>query len=323
LVNESVLRVKDLRTYFFTRKGVIRAVDGVDFSINREEVLGLVGESGCGKSTVALSVMKLISPPGRIVSGDIFLKGQDLVSCSEKEMRTIRGEKITMVFQDPMTFLNPVIKVGTQISEVFLIHEDIEKEEAKEKTIKALQNVGIPSPEKVYDYYPYQMSGGMQQRALIAMATGSKPDLIIADEPTTALDVTIQAQILNLLNDLKKSIGSSFLYISHDLGVIAEICDKICIMYAGKIIESGSVYDVYDEPLHQYTKGLIRSVLSIKERKDIIPTIPGTVPDPLSLPEGCPFHPRCEKRLPICDKEPPSSIEGSPGHHVSCWLYIN
>lgn len=316
-----LLTVRNLRTYFMMSGGVLKAVDGVSLAVSSDEVVGLIGESGCGKTATAFSVMRLVSPPGKIVSGEIIFEDKDLLKLGIDEMRKIRGKRISMVFQDPMTYLNPLMKVGNQITEIIKLHEQADNKQASAKAIEVLEKVQIPSAGKVVDYYPHQLSGGMRQRVLIAMAIVSNPSLLILDEPTTALDVSIQAQILDLIKVLGSKYVSSVLLITHDLGVVAEICDRVYVMYAGKIVEEADVYDLFRSPKHPYTQGLINSILTITERKTKIPTIEGSVPDPLNYPSGCRYHPRCPKAMQVCrEKEPPLFYPNSK-NPVACWLY--
>lgn len=320
-----LLDVQNLKTYFYTDDGVVKAVDGVDFHVNAREVLGLVGESGCGKSVTALSVMRLVDAPGKTVAGKILYEGRDLLTLDKSEMIAIRGNRISMIFQQPQTSLNPVFTVGDQIVEVFQIHSRLSKEEAWEKAVDLLQLVGIPDPDKKAHAYPHEMSGGQAQRAMIAMALALKPQLLIADEPTTALDVTIQAQILNLLRDLRNRIDSSIILITHDLGVIAEMADRVAIMYAGRIVEQTGVRTLFAQPLHPYTLGLIASVPVLGNVKEELATIPGNVPNLIDLPPGCRFASRCQARekygLDICTAREPDLLPVAEGHTVRCWLY--
>ena len=302
----NVLEVKNLKTYFFTDQGIVKAVDDVSFTVPKGKTLGLVGESGCGKSVTAMSITRLVSPPGRIVGGEILLKGRNLIPLSDPEMRQVRGAQISMIFQEPMTALNPVLEVGFQIAEAVLAHERISKREAWAQAIEAMKAVSIPDAEKRAKDYPHQLSGGMRQRIMIAMALVCHPALVIADEPTTALDVTIQAQILELLDSLRKQYQLSLILISHDLGVIAEVAETVAVMYAGKIVEIGPAMDVFHNPKHPYTEGLLRSVprlgssVEMEARKDRLYAIDGMVPDLLHLPDGCSFAPRCYKRTVEC-----------------------
>ena len=299
-----LLEVKNLRTHFPTRAGLVKSVDGVSFIIGEGELLGLVGESGCGKSITALSIMRLISPPGKIVNGTIKFKGEDLTTASEERLREIRGNDIAMIFQDPMTSLNPVFTVGEQIAEALRLHRKLDKKAAWAAAIDAMREVSIPSPERRVNDYPHQHSGGMRQRVMIAMALACNPALLIADEPTTALDVTIQAQILELLDELRCSRKLAVLLITHDLGVVAEVADRVCVMYTGKIVEESGVNELFENPKHPYTRGLLQSVPKLtdvgKAKAVRLQTIEGTVPSPTNLPYGCHFAPRCEHRMEIC-----------------------
>ncbi|SIQ35547.1 ABC transporter ATP-binding protein [Halanaerobium kushneri] len=317
-----LLEVKNLQTYFYTEEGVVKAVDGVDFEIYPGETLGIVGESGCGKSVTSLSIMRLVeSPPGRIEAGEIIFRGKDLTKISEKEMRKIRGNDISMIFQEPMTSLNPVYTVGNQIMEAIMLHKSVDKKEARRQAIEMLQKVGIPLPEQRVDEYPHQLSGGMRQRVMIAMALSCDPQLLIADEPTTALDVTIQAQILELMNSLKESYGMAIMMITHDLGVIAEVSDRVAVMYAGKVVEYSNVYPLFEDPKHPYTWGLMNSIPKLDKDVDRLEAIPGSVPSPLNFPEGCKFNTRCPLAEEKCyDQEPPLEDTGE-GHLVRCWRY--
>jgi len=317
-----LLRVEDLRTTFYTDEAVIHAVDGVSFNVRPGEVVGLVGESGCGKSVVSLSIMRLIKyPPGKIEGGRVYLNEQDLFKFEEKEMRRIRGNDIAMIFQEPMTSFNPVYKIGDQVSETIRLHQGLDKAAAWQEAAKMLELVGIPRPYEIINEYPHQLSGGMRQRAMIAMALSCNPKLLIADEPTTALDVTIQAQILELMKDLKEKINTAIIFITHDLGVIAEIAQHVVVMYSGKIVENTDVKRLFNEPLHPYTAGLIRSKPKLEEEKEVLEYIPGTVPNPMEMPQGCAFHPRCPEVMDICCREMPDLLEPKPRHLVRCWLY--
>jgi oligopeptide/dipeptide ABC transporter ATP-binding protein len=323
---EKLLSVENLRTYFTTEAGEAKAVDGVSFSIERGETLGLVGESGCGKSVTSLSVMRLIAdPPGRIVSGDIRFRGRSLLTLSDSDMREVRGNDIAMIFQEPMTSLNPVFTCGFQIDEAVILHQGLGPTAAREKTVEMLQLVGIPDPSQRANEYPHQLSGGMRQRVMIAMALCCNPDVLIADEPTTALDVTIQAQILELLERLQAELGMAVLMITHDLGVIAEVADRVAVMYAGKIVESAVVDRIFEQPRHPYTIGLLESIPKLNEQKEKLSVIPGTVPDATRFPSGCRFAPRCSRAEAVCrEAEPPLlTIEGEDtdkGHAVACWF---
>ena len=322
-----LIDVKGLKTNFYTIAGVVRAVNGVDFAIERERTLGIVGESGCGKSVTALSIMRLIQPPGMIDEGEIRFhqngKSIDLAKLDPKgtEMRSIRGNEIAMIFQEPMTSLNPVFTIGNQIMESIMLHQKLGKNDARDKAIEMLKAVGIPSPEARIQEYPHQLSGGMRQRAMIAMAISCNPSLLIADEPTTALDVTIQAQVLNLMNALRHEFQASIMFITHDLGVIAHMADDVIVMYLGRIAESGTVKDIFHDPTHPYTRGLMNSIPSLAETKEkrLIP-IEGVVPDLLELRGGCGFESRCPDRMDICRQEIPPLTEISSGHHAACWL---
>ncbi len=323
-MSNALLEIKGLKTHFFTRKGVVKAVDGVDLSLHEGDTLGLVGESGCGKSMTALSIMRLVPEPmGRIVEGVINFDGVDLAKATESQMQRIRGNRISMVFQEPMTSLNPVFKVGTQIAEAIRLHQGLREAEAWKRSIDMLRIVGIPSPESRVNEYPHQMSGGMRQRVMIAMALSCHPKLMIADEPTTALDVTIQAQILDLINRLKEQVGSSILLITHNLGVVAEVAQYVGVMYAGHIVEYSDVVRLFKNPKHPYTVGLFRSIPKKvgAAKKDRLQMIPGLVPDLLGLPQGCKFQDRCSQVSVKCKEEGPSLIEVEPGHQVRCWLY--
>ena len=319
---ELLLEIKDLRTYFYTQKGIVKAVDNLDLSLEKGKTLCIVGESGCGKSVTSLSIMRLIqSPPGKIVSGTIKLNGVNLLDLSENEMRKIRGDKISMIFQEPMTSLNPVFRIGDQISEVYIVHHKMNKEEALKKSIEMLKMVGIPSPDKRVFDYPHQLSGGMRQRVMIAMALASpNPLLLLADEPTTALDVTIQAQILQLMNELKERIGMSIILITHDMNVVSQMADQVIVMYAGKKIEEANVIDLFENPLHPYTNGLLNSIPSNKKYQNSkrLETIRGTVPNLLSIGSGCPFSNRCDYAEEICEKEFPPDRYFENNHLVRC-----
>lgn len=321
---EPLLDIRGLRTVFSSAEGAIVAVDGVDLQVNQGETLGLVGESGCGKSVTALSIMRLVpSPPGKIVSGEILFEGIDLLKLPESEMRRIRGNDISMIFQEPMTSLNPVFRVDDQIGEVYRVHRHMSKTEATAEAVEMLKRVGIPSPEERAKNYPHQMSGGMRQRVMIAMALACNPKLMLADEPTTALDVTIQAQILELMNEIKASRGTGIILITHDLGVVAEMADRVAVMYTGMIVEEAPVKELYASPLHPYTIGLLRSVPRIGQAtaraKDKLPVIAGMVPDLRNLPEGCTFQDRCPEAQPQCKIAPLLEAKTS-GHLVRCWM---
>ncbi|GJQ36471.1 MAG: ABC transporter ATP-binding protein [Anaerolineales bacterium] len=324
-ITKPLLEVKNLKTYFYTEDGVVRAVDGVDFEVYPGEVLGIVGESGCGKSVTSLSIMRLIGIPGKIVEGEIVFDGKDLVKATEEEMMQVRGNRISMIFQQPQSALNPVFRAGDQISEVLNIHQDFGREAGRERAVELLKLVGIPEPERRADAFPHELSGGMSQRVMIAMALACVPDLLIADEPTTALDVTIQAQILDLMRDMKTQLGSAMMLITHDLGVIAEMANRVVVMYAGEIVEQSPVASLFDKPLHPYTQGLIGSIPVLGEIRDRLDVIPGSVPNLINLPQGCRFAPRCrarvENNLTVCTDQHPALIDVAEGHKVRCWLY--
>ncbi|MFC2081962.1 ABC transporter ATP-binding protein [Candidatus Bipolaricaulota bacterium] len=323
-----LIEVKGLKTYFYTEDGVVRAVDGVDYVIEQEKTLGVVGESGCGKSVTALSVMGLIQiPPGKIEDGEILFhkngKVSDLTKFNPKgrEMRSIRGNEIAMIFQEPMTSLNPVYTIGNQIMEAIILHQKLDKKAAKVKAIEMLRAVGISLPEQRVDEYPHQLSGGMRQRSMIAMALSCNPSLLIADEPTTALDVTIQAQVLELMNDLRAEFHAAIQFITHDLGVIAGMADDVVVMYLGRIVEGSTVGEVFHNPKHPYTQGLMNSIPSLASRKERLEPIKGVVPDPYEVPPGCGFEPRCPHAMEICKTKMPDLKEVLPGHDTACWLY--
>ena len=323
---QPLLEVQNLKTYFFTTDGVVKAVDGVDFEVYPGEILGLVGESGCGKSVTSFSILQLVDQPGKIVDGKILFDKVDLLTLDESDMVKMRGDRISMIFQQPQSSLNPVFTVGSQIAEVFQIHDkEISKKEAWSKAEDLLSLVGIADVESKAHAYPHEMSGGQAQRIMIAMALALEPRLLIADEPTTALDVTIQAQILDLILGLRDKLETSVILITHDLGLIAETADRVAVMYAGRIIEQADVIPLYKEPLHPYTKGLIASVPVLGEVKEELAVIPGSVPNLIGLPEGCKFAPRClariDNNLEICAEREPDLIEYKPGHQVRCWLY--
>jgi oligopeptide/dipeptide ABC transporter ATP-binding protein len=322
---QPLLEVTNLKTYFFTEDGVVKAVDGLDLYIEPGEVLGLVGESGCGKSVTSLSVMRLVGIPGQIMDGQVKFEGRSLLELSEAEMVEMRGNRMSMIFQQPQNSLNPVFTVGDQVAEVFQIHRDMSKEESWERGVELLRLVGIPDVEKKAYAYPHEMSGGQAQRVMIAMALALNPQLLLADEPTTALDVTIQAQILDLMRDLRERMGTAVILITHDLGVIAEMADRVAVMYAGRIVEHTKITTLYKEPLHPYTQGLINSIPILGKVKDRLDVIPGSVPNLINLPIGCTFAPRCRHRveheLTICTEEMPDIRQVTPGHEVRCWLY--
>ncbi|MED1723418.1 ABC transporter ATP-binding protein [Brevibacillus parabrevis] len=319
---EKILDVRNLQTHFFTDDGVSKAVDGVDFSLNKGETLGLVGESGCGKSITSLSILRLIaSPPGKMVGGEILFKGQDLIAKSEAEMRKIRGNEISMIFQEPMTSLNPVYTVGEQIAEVLRLHQNMGRKEAWEKAVDMLRLVGIPSPEKRATQEPHELSGGMRQRVMIAMALACRPEILIADEPTTALDVTIQAQILELMKKLQAEMGMSIIMITHDLGVVAETCDRVAVMYAGKVVEYTTAKNLFENPKHPYTIGLMNSLPRLDEDVEELVAIKGNVPSPFNMPTGCRFAPRCPHATELCHSKLPELLTSDDGSKVRCWMY--
>jgi peptide/nickel transport system ATP-binding protein len=320
-----LLEVRGLRTSFYTRDGVVRAVDGIDFSVDRGEIMGLVGESGCGKSVTSLSIMRLVANPGRIEAGEILFDGMDLLTLPDDEMRQIRGDRISMVFQQPTSSLNPVMQVGDQIGEVLRVHRNMKGTVAHARAIELLKLVGIPDPERRFKAFPHEMSGGMAQRVMIAMALACEPELLIADEPTTALDVTIQAQILDLIRNLRDETGTAIVLITHDLGVVAEMCDRVAVMYAGEIVEYTDVTSLFRDPLHPYTRGLIGSIPVVGDVKDELAVIPGNVPNLIDLPKGCRFAPRClsriEEDVAIALEEHPNLHPFETGHEVRCWMY--
>jgi oligopeptide/dipeptide ABC transporter ATP-binding protein len=320
-----LLDIKNLRTQFFTEDGVVRAVDGIDFNVRRGEVVGLVGESGCGKSVTSLSIMRLISQPGRIVDGRILFDNEDLVALPESRMVKIRGNRVSMIFQQPQSSLNPVFRIGDQLAEVLQIHQDVGKELGEKRAIELLAMVGVPDPESRAKAFPHELSGGMAQRVMIAMALACVPELLIADEPTTALDVTIQAQILDLMRNLRSKMDTAIILITHDLGVVAEMCDRVNVMYAGRIVEQAPVVELFKTPKHPYTVALIGSTPMLGQADKPLTTIPGSVPNLVDLPTGCKFWPRCTARiqhnLEICNQEEPPLRAIAPNHTVRCWLY--
>ncbi len=320
-----LLEVRNLKTYFYTEDGVVKAVDGVDLTVGRGEVLGLVGESGCGKSVTSLSIMRLIGIPGKVVEGEIIFDGQNLLKLSESEMVHMRGNRISMIFQQPQSSLNPVFKVGDQVAEVLQCHQNLSKPQAWNKAVELLRLVGIPDPDSKARSYPHEVSGGQAQRVMIAMALALNPQLLIADEPTTALDVTIQAQILDLINDLRTRMDTAVILITHDLGVISELADRVAVMYAGRIVEQADIRPLFKHPLHPYTQGLMASIPVLGTVKDELEVIPGTVPNLVNLPPGCQFAPRCramsEYHLTICTQVEPHLAPVEPAHLCRCWLY--
>jgi oligopeptide/dipeptide ABC transporter ATP-binding protein len=320
---ETLISVKGLKTNFYTYAGVVKALDGIDLEIYKGETIGLVGETGCGKSVTALSIIRLIQwPPGRIDEGSVTFDGKDLLKLPSHEMRKIRGNKISMIFQEPMNAFNPVYNIGDQIAEVIRLHQKKNKKEAWQQAVEMLKFTGVPAPERVAKSYPHELSGGMLQRAMISMALACQPALLIADEPTTALDVTIEAQILDLMRGLKSRTGASILLITHDMGIIAQMCDRVGIMYAGNIVELADVETIFHKPSHPYTNGLICAIpTTALKRQCRLETIPGSVPNLIKPPTGCRFHPRCAKAMDICKKEKPGVYKLGEGHYVSCFLY--
>ncbi|WP_287373148.1 ABC transporter ATP-binding protein [Prosthecochloris sp.] len=317
---KKILEVKNLKTYYSTDNGTARAVDGVSFSLQRNRTLGIVGESGCGKSVTALSIMRLVPmPPGYFAGGEIFWKGSDLLKISEDEMRKLRGNDIAMIFQEPMSSLNPVYTCGNQIVEQILLHQDLSGKEAKRLAVEMLRHVGIPNPSERFGAYPHELSGGMRQRVMIAMALSCNPALLIADEPTTALDVTVQAQILELIGKLQADTGMSVILITHDFGVIAELCEDVLVMYASKVVEEGRVSQIFSDPLHPYTKGLLKSIPRIGSKQQRLNVIEGNVPSATRLPDGCRFANRCPLADELCRKVEPQLEEYDPGHKAACW----
>jgi oligopeptide/dipeptide ABC transporter ATP-binding protein len=323
--NSNILEIKNLKTYFYTEAGAVKAVDSVNLVVKRGEVLGIVGESGCGKSVTSLSIMRLVSQPGRIVAGEIIFDNEDLLKLPEKRMVDIRGNRISMIFQQPQSSLNPVFRVGDQLTEAISLHQDVSKDEAHERSIELLRMVGIPEPKSRARAYPHELSGGMAQRVMIAMALACVPELLIADEPTTALDVTIQAQILDLMRNLRNKMDTAIILITHDLGVVAEMCDRVNVMYAGRIVEEANIVELFKSPKHPYTEALIGSTPVLGETDKELTTIPGSVPNLIDLPVGCKFAPRCQARidnqLERCTDEEPQLKEVAPNHWVRCWLY--
>jgi oligopeptide/dipeptide ABC transporter ATP-binding protein len=324
--NPHLLQVQELKTFFYTFEGVAKAVDDVSFYLDRGEILGVVGESGCGKSVTAQSVMRLIpEPPGKIVNGKIIFDGIDIVGLPMEQMRSIRGNRIAMIFQEPMSSLNPVYTIGNQISEMFMLHEKRSRHESWQRSIEMLKKVQIPAPEKRVHEYPHQLSGGMRQRAMIAMALACNPEILIADEPTTALDVTIQAQILDLMLQLQEDYDTAIIIITHDLGVIAEIARRVVVMYAGRVVEEGQTTAIFEDPRHPYTRGLLQSIPKLGARSKLgrrrLQEISGIVPSLYELPPGCSFYPRCSEAIPVCGEKPPKMVDAGGGHLVRCWLY--
>ncbi len=320
--DHALLEIRDLRTYFYTEEGTVKAVDGLDLTLHEGETLAVVGESGCGKSVTSLSVLGLIpTPPGKIESGEILFQGEDLLKKSDREMRRIRGNKISMIFQEPLTSLNPVFTVGRQISESLMLHRGMDKKAARQEAIRLLGLVGLPNPEKAVDDYPHQLSGGMRQRVMIAIALSCEPSILIADEPTTALDVTIQAQILRLLSDLKKQVNTAIILITHDLGIVAQVAQNVVVMYAGEAVEYGDVNSIFEKPLHPYTEGLLKSIPVIGEKRERLYSIEGMVPSQKNYPKGCRFAPRCEYADERCNQCKPELYTSPDGRRVRCWKY--
>ncbi|KPI48191.1 ABC transporter ATP-binding protein [Clostridioides difficile] len=320
-MNKTLIEVRDLKVYFHTDKGIVKSVNGVSFNINEGETIGIVGESGCGKSVTAMSLMKLL-PTSKIEGGEIIFQGKDILKMNENELMGIRGNEISMIFQEPMTSLNPAFTVGNQIIEGIMLHQDLSKEEAKKKVIDMIKLVEIPRAEEIYNSYPHELSGGMRQRIMIAMALSCNPKLLIADEPTTALDVTIQAQVLDIMKNIKEKLNTSIMMITHDLGVVAEMCDKVIVMYAGKVIEVADVVELFKNPKHPYTIGLLKSKPILGENKEKrLYSIPGQVPNPIGIPDSCYFSDRCEKVCDKCRTQIPPLIELNSGHSIACWLY--
>lgn len=319
--NNNILEIKNLHTYFYTDSGVIKSVDGVDIELREGTTLGIVGESGSGKSVTALSVMGLLmGTTGKVAEGEILFEGRDLTKLDDEERRKMRGEKISMIFQEPMISLNPVMKIGDQITECILMHNNISKQEAWDKAVEMLKLTGVPRVERMMKEYPFQLSGGQRQRVMIAMALVCKPKILIADEPTTALDVTIQAQILDLMENLKQKTGTSILFITHDLGVVAEVCDDVVVMYSGRVVEKGDVRSIFASPSHPYTKGLLASIPKLGECAEELESIPGNVPNPKYMPQGCKFAPRCSCAFDKCREEEPGFYDVGEGHMSRCWL---
>ena len=321
-MSENILSVQNLHTSFHTDKGEVKAVNGVTFNLEKGKILGIVGESGSGKSVTAYSIMRILEKNGRITEGKILYKGQDIAEFSEKQMREFRGKCCSIIFQDPMTSLNPVFTVGNQLREAIELHTDRKGKEAKARAIEMLTLVGVNEPEKRVKQYPYELSGGMRQRVMIAMALACEPDILIADEPTTALDVTIQAQILELMQSLQKKLGMAIIMVTHDLGVIADMCDEIIVMYGGRVCERGTAEDIFYRPHHEYTKGLLRSIPNVDRIGEKLIPIPGTPINLLNMPKGCAFCPRCEEAMKICIEEQPPEMQMPDGHFASCWLNV-
>jgi len=317
-MQEPILEIEDLKTHFFTYNGVVKAVDGISLEIHREEVLGIVGESGCGKSVTVRSTMGLVPEPGRVVGGRVLLDGEKLLDMSDAELRRIRGSRMSMIFQNPLSSLNPVFTIGDQVGHVISIHQGKKKKEARRRAVETFELVRLPDPDRLLNKYPHELSGGMLQRVMIAMALSCNPEVLIADEPTTALDVTIQAQILSLMLKLKEETGTAIIMITHDLGVVAETCDRVAVMYAGLIVEQGPVQKIFNDPLHPYTEGLLSSLPELQTDGDELKTIEGLVPDLIHPPAGCRFHPRCPIAQEVCKREVPELLEKGDGRAVAC-----
>jgi oligopeptide/dipeptide ABC transporter ATP-binding protein len=318
----ALLEIEGLKTYFYTFDGIVKAIDGVDLTVYEDDTLGIVGETGCGKSITSLSVLNLVPPPGRIEAGEIRFEGENLLTKSEKEMRRIRGGRISMIFQNPMSSLNPVFTIGDQIAAVLRVHQNLDRAAARRRAIDVFRTVRLPDAERMPDKYPHELSGGMLQRVMIGMALSCRPRLLIADEPTTALDVTIQAQILRLMRDLKREMQTSIVLITHDLGVVAQVCRRVAVMYAGVIVEIGGLSAVFKSPRHPYTAGLLRTIPRIGHKREQLDTIEGRVPNLITPPPGCRFHPRCPQAMELCRQERPAMIEVGAGHRVACHLYM-
>ncbi|MEC2159757.1 ABC transporter ATP-binding protein [Virgibacillus halodenitrificans] len=319
--NEVLMEIKNLKTHFNGDQGLVKAVDGVSISVKKGEAVAIVGESGCGKSVTSNSIMGLVQKPGRIVGGEIWFDNKDLTKIPEREYRKLRGDRISMIFQEPLTSLNPVFTIGNQLDEILILHKKLSKKQAKLESIKMLKKVGIPRPEKVYKSYSHSLSGGMRQRVMIAIALSCDPELLIADEPTTALDVSIQAQILHLMRQLSKEYNTAIIMITHDLGVVAEVADRVVVMYAGRVVEEGDVFTIFKNPKHPYTKGLLQSTPTIHQKNKELNAIKGTVPTPSQMPKGCRFNPRCPMAMDVCFKEEPDLLTLENDNMVRCWLY--
>lgn len=316
-----LLEIKQLRTYFYTFDGVVKALDGIDLTVYEDETMGIVGETGCGKSVTSLSVLKLVPPPGKIESGEVWFEGENLLNKSEKAMRNVRGGRISMIFQDPMKSLNPVFTIGDQIGAVLRVHQGLSRKEARHRAIEVFRTVRLPDADRMLDKYPHELSGGMLQRVMIGIALSCQPRLLIADEPTTALDVTIQAQILKLMRDLKRDLKTSILLITHDLGVVAKVCERVAVMYAGTFVEIGALRTVFEQPNHPYTQGLLRTIPRLGDKRARLDTIAGRVPDLIHPPDGCRFHPRCPQAMEVCREVRPSMVKVRAGCQVACHFY--